>query len=106
MRRAAKVDANQTAIVRVLRKIGCSVQPLHAVGKGCPDLLVGRTFADGSKRNYLLEVKDGAKPPSARELTADQQAWLDKWQGPAVVVSSESEALAAVGFDGRRSAEV
>ena len=41
MRRQAKVDANQSDIVAGLRSIGATVQPLHAVGKGCPDLLIG-----------------------------------------------------------------
>ena len=49
--RVAKVDANQAAIVKVLRQMGASVQPLHTVGQGTPDLLVGI-----QGRNYLLEV--------------------------------------------------
>ena len=42
MRRAARTDANQAEIVAALRGVGASVQPLHAVGQGCPDLLVGK----------------------------------------------------------------
>ena len=42
MRRAARVDANQPELVAQLRGIpGLTVQHLHAVGAGCPDLLVG-----------------------------------------------------------------
>lgn len=41
MRRRAHTDRNQPAIVAALRGIGATVQPLHAVGQGCPDLLVG-----------------------------------------------------------------
>jgi hypothetical protein len=88
MRRAARVDANQAEIVKALRKIGATVQPLHAVGKGCPDLLVG--WRQG---NYLFEVKDGAKPPSARALTPDEQDWIAGWRGPVVVVTSAMEAI-------------
>lgn len=92
MRRAAKVDRNQSEIVSALRRFGCSVQPLHTIGQGCPDLLVGR-----GGRNFLLEVKDSAKPPSARALTEDQVEWLDLWRGEAVaVVASVEEALHAV----------
>lgn len=94
MRRAAKVDANQPAIVEALRAVGCTVQPLHAVGKGCPDLLVG---LPGTRSNLLLEVKDGSKPPSARKLTPDQAVWHDAWRGQVAVVSSVKEALEAVG---------
>jgi hypothetical protein len=75
-RLAAKVDANQAAIVQALRTLGCSVQSLAAQGSGVPDLLVGIRG-----KNYLVEVKDGAKAPSARKLTQDQVAWHAAWQG-------------------------
>lgn len=90
--RAAKVDANQKEIVEALRSIGATVQHLHAVAQGCPDLLVGRQGV-----NYLLEVKDGNKPPSSRKLTPDQVNWHSLWQGAVVVVKSVDEAIAAVG---------
>ena len=92
--RAARIDANQPEIVRALRKAGCSVQPLHTVGGGVPDLLVCRGTC-----LYLLEIKDGAKPPSARQLTPDQKAWHRDWCGPVHVVESIEAALAAVGME-------
>lgn len=91
MRRAA-VDANQEGIVAVLRKVGASVQPLHTVGGGCPDLLVGY-----QGENHVLEVKDGAKRPSDRRLTPQQVEWHAGWRGPVHVVTSVDEALAAIG---------
>lgn len=91
MRRAAKIDANQPEVVSALRGIGATVQPLHSVGKGCPDLLVG--FRG---RNVLLEVKDGSLPPSARKLTEDQDEWHAGWKGAVSVVRSAEEAIAAV----------
>lgn len=92
MRYAAKVDDNQAEIVAALRKAGASVQSLAAVGKGVPDLLVCfRT------KLHLIEVKDGAKVPSARLLTGDQLAWHAKWTGPITIVNSVDEALRAVG---------
>lgn len=94
--RAAKVDANQSAIVSALRKIGATVQPLHTVGKGCPDLLIGLRGM-----NLLLEVKDGSKPPSAQKLTADQVAWHRDWCGQVEVVNSVEQALIAVGTYGK-----
>ena len=36
-----RVDNNQTQIVKALRDMGCTVEHLHAVGKGCPDIIVG-----------------------------------------------------------------
>jgi hypothetical protein len=93
VRYAAKVDANQSEIVEALRKVGCTVQPLHTVGRGCPDLLASR---DGL--NYLLEVKDGSKPPSDRKLTPEQVIWHDAWRGQVAVVCNVKEALEAVGI--------
>ena len=92
MRRAAKVDANQREVVAALRGAGATVQPLHAVGEGCPDLLVGYKGL-----NLLLEVKDGGKPPSAQKLTPQQEIWHRDWRGHRVVVNSPEDALAAIG---------
>ena len=92
-----RVDANHAAIVKALRAVGCSVQSLHSVGKGCPDLLVGYGFGSHREgRNLLLEVKDGDKSPSARKLTADEQRWHDEWRGQVCVVTSVDEAIKAV----------
>lgn len=91
MRRAAKTDRNQAEIVNALRRMGATVEPLHAVGKGCPDLLVG--FRG---RNVLLEVKDGLKPPSERKLTVDQVEWHGGWKGQVAVVLDADAAMAIV----------
>lgn len=92
-RRAAAVDANQAEIVKALRKVGVSVQPLHRVGGGVPDLLCGH-----AGKNMLLEVKDGAKVPSARTLTPDQKEWLEGWRGQWAVVTSVDDAFDALGI--------
>lgn len=97
MRRAAKVDDNQSEIVRALRLCGCSVQDLSAVGKGCPDLLVGC-----AGENFMLEIKDGSKPPSHQRLTDDQVVWHRDWRGQRVVVNSVQQALEAVGLSYHR----
>lgn len=92
MRRAAKVDDNQSDIVAALRAVGATVQPLHAVGQGCPDLLVGYRGV-----NWAIEVKDGNKPPSARKLTEAQIAWHRDWRGQVAVVQDVKSALEAIG---------
>lgn len=92
MRRAAKVDANQPAIVAALREAGATVQSLAAIGDGCPDLLVGYQGV-----TLLMEIKDGTKPPSARRLTPDQLAWHGAWRGGALsVVMDEEGAIRAL----------
>lgn len=86
-----RIDANQNEIVRALRDIGASVQPLNAVKQGCPDLLVGYRG-----QNLILEVKDGRKPPSARRLTPDEQAWFNEWRGCVYIVHSAMDAVTLV----------
>lgn len=92
MRRRGRRDGNHAEIVAALRSIGATVQDLADVGRGCPDILAG--FRG---RNVLLEVKDGALPPSRRTLTPDEAAWSLGWKGAAViVVYNPEEAIAAV----------
>jgi hypothetical protein len=92
VRRAAAVDRNQPEIVKALRQAGVSVQPLHTVGQGCPDLLCA-----WRNRVVLLEVKDGLKPPSDRRLTPAQVKWHAGWGADVFVVETIEQALAAVG---------
>lgn len=89
MRIAAKIDANQPEIVKALRQVGCTVQSLASTGKGVPDLLV----ASPSGCLYLMEVKDGDKPPSARKLTPDQVKWHGDWNSEIHIVLSAEQAI-------------
>jgi hypothetical protein len=69
LRYARRIDANQPEIVEFFRKAGAVVDIVsHVAGLGY-DLVV-------SYRNavVLVEVKDGAKPPSARRLTESEEA--------------------------------
>ncbi len=91
-RRAAKVDANQAAVVAKLRKLGLSVQSLAPLGGGVPDLLIGH-----GGRNYLFELKDGSLCPSARKLTPGEAAWLDNWRGQAQVATCWEDIAREVG---------
>jgi hypothetical protein len=91
--RAKKVDLNQMEIVATLRKIGATVQSLATVGNGCPDLLVGFRGI-----NYLMEVKDGGKVPSAQKLTPDQVKWHIEWCGEVHIVRSIYDAFEVLGF--------
>ena len=90
-RRAARVDDNQSDIVKVLEQMGCTVVSLAAVGKGVTDLLVGV-----SGKNLIIEVKDGSKPPSARKLTDAQKIFHAEWRGQIAVVKSVEEAVQLV----------
>ena len=90
--RAARADANQPEIIEGLRAVGATVKTLHRVGMGCPDLLVGY-----GGNNYLIEVKDGSKPPSSRKLTPPQVEFFDGWRGQAGVATCLDEALEIIG---------
>ena len=83
-----KVDTVQAPIVEALRKVGCSVQSLCIVGKGCPDLLVAR-----AGKVYLMEVKTGNA-----KLTPDELMWHTTWRSTVWIVRSVQEALKAVGL--------
>jgi Holliday junction resolvase len=92
--RFAKIDANQSEIVKELRKVGAFVQSLATIGKGCPDLLVGY------RGNwFLMEVKDAKKAQSQRELTQDEMDWILRAakSGPVHIVETVAQALGVLG---------
>jgi hypothetical protein len=92
MRTAAKVDNNQKEIITAFRKFGCSVLPLHTVGQGCPDILVSKSV----RQTVLVEIKDGAKPPSARALTKDQEKFHAAWRGRICIVKDLGDVISTV----------
>jgi hypothetical protein len=81
-----RTDANQKDIVAAFRQLGASVHILSSVGKGCPDIIVGYR---GS--NYLFEIKDNAKPPSARKLTPAEELFFSEWRGNVQLITSVEE---------------
>ena len=93
--RAAKVDRNQAEIIAALRGAGATVQPLHTVGQGCPDLLVG--FRG---RNFLIEVKDWRKAPSQKRLNETQRDWHEGWKGQVAKVEDIPAAMVVIGLMG------
>ena len=88
MRRAARRDDNEQSIIEAMREAGAYVKVVN--DEGLFDLLVsyrGKTL--------LLEVKDGAKPPSARRLTDAEAKFHNEWPGENLhIVNSVEEALA------------
>jgi len=97
MRHAKRTDANHAAIRDGLRERGYEVLDLSAAGQGVPDLCVrinderGMAFVP-----RFLEVKDGAKPPSARALSEAEIEWSRWcWRITSTVTSLE-EALEAL----------
>jgi hypothetical protein len=82
VRRAARVDSTQRAIVDALRQAGANVQPLHQLGGGIPDLLVALPTGE----TLLIECKSGKG-----KLTPDQVLWHGSWQGRVETIRDPAE---------------
>lgn len=84
MRRAAKVDANQQAIVERLRE--CSVK-VWILGRPLDLLVCCRGITS------LVEIKN---PDGKDEFTKEQVEFIAEWPGTIHVVRSPDEAVRAV----------
>ncbi len=87
----SRVDGNQKLMVELFRKMGASVLQLHSVGKGCPDLLISY-----NTHNVLIELKDGSKCPSQRQLTELERDFFNSWNGQVCLISTEEEAMSLI----------
>jgi Holliday junction resolvase len=83
-RRAAKVDANQPAIVEALREAGYQVVDVHGVGFGFPDILA----VTKSGINVLIEIKSPGGKLNQRELDFHQS-----FRGALGIAFSADEAI-------------
>jgi RNA-splicing ligase RtcB len=87
--RVRKADDNQPVLVKQMRKIpGLTVAHTHTVGNGFVDVVVGHKGL-----NYLFEIKDPAKPPSARKLTKDELIFHSMWTGSIYVVETIDDVI-------------
>lgn len=91
--RAKKIDDNQNLIVRQLRRCGVSVAITSMVGNGFVDLVLG--FRG---RNYLIELKDGNKSASRKQLTDDEKDFFDSWNGQVNKAESFDEIKLIIGL--------
>lgn len=90
MRRAARQDSNHGEIAGYFRKFGCSVLNISQL-KNCGDLIVAKNF-----KTAIIEVKDGAKPPSAQRLTSGEEKFAASWLGLYIVVKDLEDVIAVV----------
>ncbi len=89
--RVARVDANQSGIVRFLRDKGVIVRHTHMVGTGFPDIVCGYKGI-----NFLFEIKDSDKPESAKKLTPAEIIFHYEWQGQKAIVETGPQAWAII----------
>ena len=93
MRLKARTDYNQKLIVDQLRKLGVSVAITSMMGKGFPDLVLGY-----QNKNFLIELKDGAKPKSQKGLTMDEAKFFTAWKGQVDKCESLDEICKIIGI--------
>lgn len=91
MRRKAKVDTNQSDMVKALRFVGASVFVASHIGDGFPDLVVG-----WRGRNFLIEVKT-----ATGKLTDEQKHFASRWQGSYYVCRDVSDLAILLEVDER-----
>jgi len=90
MIRNAKVDSNQSEIVKALRNAGAWVTITSQL-KNAFDILAGY-----KGKLFIVEIKDGMKPPSARRLSEGEQKCKDGFNSVGVyyyIITSIDEAL-------------
>ena len=71
------------------RRLGATVKPVHMVGSGFVDIVIG--FMGVSD---LVEIKDPEKPLSSRKLTPLELEWHKDWQGSARVIETKDDVKA------------
>lgn len=87
--RVRRADDNQRELVEQIRQIpGTTVAHTHTIGKGFPDIVLGF-----NGKNYLFEIKDPSKPPSARKLTVAEENWHSWWTGRVYIVETIDDVL-------------
>lgn len=91
MRYACRTDRNHAEVRDGLRAKGHDVCDLSDIGGGVPDLVVRQPARIPSM--VFFEVKDGEKPPSARELTPKQKRWRKYCGEITFTVTTLEEAL-------------
>ena len=84
-----RVDANQSELVKTIRKMGASFQHTSSI-KGALDGIIGYRGVD-----QRIEIKDPNQPPSQRKLTPAEAQVFDEWKGrPPLVVETVDDVIA------------
>ena len=85
----SKVDANQPAILKGLKKLGISYKPVHQI-KGFADICVGHNGL-----TYIFEIK----PDKSKRLTPKEQEFANGWNGQYKIVYSLEDILEAISYE-------
>lgn len=82
--RKARVDKNQKEIVEAFRSLGYSVAHTHTIGRGFPDIAIGKNGA-----THLIEIKT-----EKGKLTDLEKSFQDAWKGSLKVIRNLEDVLA------------
>lgn len=86
-RRAAKVDANQSEIVKAFRDLGWYVLIISQL-KNCCDIIVSK-----KGRTIAIEIKDGKKSKSQQKLSEGELKFKSEWQGEYKLITCINDVL-------------
>jgi len=87
MKKHGRKDVNQKQLETVFKAYGFTTYDTSSLGDGFPDFIAGK-----DSNNYLIEVKDGSKPPSKQRLTPMEERFHRTWRGNVHVLNSEEQA--------------
>lgn len=82
MIRAARKDRNHNEIAKAFESFGWSILDISQL-KNCADIVVARAGV-----TFVIEIKDGKKPKSARKLTDGEQSFKDRWRGNYAIIET------------------
>jgi len=85
MRRNTRVDNNQKEIVKVMKKLGYTVEDI----KWPCDKLLGKRGL-----NFLIEIKNEDNSPSQKKLTPKQEKFHENWNGQIDIIESVDQFIA------------
>jgi hypothetical protein len=88
----ARTDRNHKEIMRAFRTCGCEVEDTSRLGKGFPDMVV-----DVRGKLWLVEVKDGDKPKSAKRLTPAEVQFQKRFHAHYRIIESIDDVVGMVG---------
>lgn len=83
-----RVDRNHGEIKKCFEYLGYSVSDVFQLKTGIGDIIVGKY-----DKNYLIEIKDGEKPPSQKKLTPTEHKFKDSWKGQHDIIESIEDVL-------------
>lgn len=86
-----KKDDNHNEIVQVFREVGARILETYMVADtGCDFIALL------NQRVFVVEVKDGSKPPSSRKLTLNEICAREYWAENFHVIESVDDAIKVI----------